>query len=232
MKRMMKYLLILVMGAVVFCTGCGSGEDSSDINTFEKTAEDPIADVEENEEFDAAALAESEAKAMSTAELVYAILRDPKMTIFSAYDNSIQALEMFRQTYNVYKELEDRDDVLEALADAYDEVKILTAEEMKENEENGINDSSEFFMGTNIEILIASELFEIPGDTLTDSQSRLCGRIMQRSQKVQEIRDAQGDDIYNLYSNGFYEFYIGLAGSKYQETAEQSALMAFLPEEE
>lgn len=68
-------------------------------------------------------------------------------------------------------------DVLEALADAYDEVKILTAEEMKENEEKGIDDSSEFFLGTNVEILIASELFEIPGDALTDSQRRLCDRI-------------------------------------------------------
>lgn len=74
-------------------------------------------------------------------------------------------------------------DVLEALADAYDEVKILTAEEMKENEEKGIDDSSEFFLGTNVEILIASELFEIPGDALTDSQRRLCDRIMERSRK-------------------------------------------------
>ena len=92
------------------------------------------------------------------------------MTIFSAYNDSIQALEMFRQTYNVYRELNNRDDVLETLADVYDEVEILTAEEMKENKENGKNDSSEFFLVTNVEILIASELFEIPGDALTDSQ--------------------------------------------------------------
>ena len=49
------------------------------------------------------------------------------MTIFSAYNDSIQALEMFRQTYNVYRELNNRDDVLETLADVYDEVEILTA---------------------------------------------------------------------------------------------------------
>ena len=37
------------------------------------------------------------------------------------------------------------------------------------------------------------KLFEIPGDALTDSQRRLCDRIMERSRKVQEIRDQQGD---------------------------------------
>ena len=42
-------------------------------------------------------------------------------------------------SHNVYRELNKRDDALEALADAYDKVKILTAEEMKENEENGMN---------------------------------------------------------------------------------------------
>lgn len=118
-------------------------------------------------------------------------------------------------------------DVLEALADAYDEVKILTAEEMKENEEKGIDDSSEFFLGTNVEILIASELFEIPGDALTDSQRRLCDRIMERSRKVQEIRDQQGD-IYNMYSNGFYEFYIKLVGSEYHRKRWKSRHLCFL----
>ena len=72
---------------------------------------------------------------------------------------------MFRQTYNVYGELNNRDDVLGcagSIGDAYDEVKILTAEEMKENEEKGIDDSSEFFLGTNVEILIASETVRNP----------------------------------------------------------------------
>lgn len=54
---------------------------------------------------------------------------------------------------------------------------------------------------------------------------------MERSRKVQEIRDEQGD-IYNIYSNGFYEFYIMLASSEYPETADQSALMVFVPKEE
>ena len=67
---------------------------------------------------------------------------------------------------------------------------------MKENKENGKNDSSEFFLVTNVEILIASELFKIPGDALTDSQRRLCDRIMERSRKVQEAND-QGD-VYSL----------------------------------
>lgn len=134
-------------------------------------------------------------------------------------------------SHNVYRELNKRDDALEALADAYDKVKILTAEEMKENEEKGIDDSSEFFLGTNVEILIASELFEIPDDALTDSQRRLCDRIMERSRKVQEIRDEQGD-LYNMYSNGFYEFYIMLADPECQETMEKSALMPFVPEVE
>ena len=102
---------------------------------------------------------------------------------------------------------------------------------MKENKENGKNDSSEFFLVTNVEILIASELFKIPGDALTDSQRRLCDRIMERSRKVQEARDDQGD-VYSLYSNGFCEFYIKLADSEYQQTANQSALMAFVPQEE
>lgn len=231
MGRAKRYLLIVIIGSAFSGTACGSSEDSSDGYTTEKAVEDAVADAGEKEEFDAAALTESKVKAMSTAELVDAILRDPKMTIFSAYNDSIQALEMFRQTYNVYRELNNRDDVLETLADVYDEVEILTAEEMKENKENGKNDSSEFFLVTNVEILIASELFKIPGDALTDSQRRLCDRIMERSRKVQEARDDQGD-VYSLYSNGFYEFYIKLADSEYQQTANQSALMAFVPQEE
>ena len=231
MGRAKRYLLIAIIGSAFSGTACGSSEDSSDGYTTEKAVEDAVADAGEKEEFDAAALTESEVKAMSTAELVDAILRDPKMTIFSAYNDSIQALEMFRQTYNVYRELNNRDDVLETLADVYDEVEILTAEEMKENKENGKNDSSEFFLVTNVEILIASELFKIPGDALTDSQRRLCDRIMERSRKVQEARDDQGD-VYSLYSNGLYEFYIKLADSEYQQTANQSALMAFVPQEE
>ncbi len=231
MGRAKRYLLIVIIGSAFLGTACGSSEDSSDGYTTEKAVEDAVADAGEKEEFDAAALTESEVKAMSTAELVDAILRDPKMTIFSAYNDSIQALEMFRQTYNVYRELNNRDDVLETLADVYDEVEILTAEEMKENKENGKNDSSEFFLVTNVEILIASELFKIPGDALTDSQRRLCDRIMERSRKVQEARDDQGD-VYSLYSNGFCEFYIKLADSEYQQTANQSALMAFVPQEE
>ena len=232
-------VVILIM-AVYFrpmnLTDCGSGVNSSDKEvpknlSGDTSAEDADTDAGQNEEFDASALTENEVKSLTTAELVDAILRDPEMTVFSAYNDSMQALEMFRQTYNVYGELNNRDDVLEALADAYDEVKILTAEEMKENEEKGIDDSSEFFLGTNVEILIASELFEIPGNALTDSQRRLCDRIMERSRKVQEIRDQQGD-IYNMYSNGFYEFYIKLVGSEYQETMEKSALMLFVPEEE
>lgn len=217
-KNALQYLLPMIAGITVFCTACGSGVNSSDKEVPKNLSGDTSAE-------------DADTESMTTAELVDAILRDPEMTVFSAYNDSMQALEMFRQTYNVYGELNNRDDVLEALADAYDEVKILTAEEMKENEEKGIDDSSEFFLGTNVEILIASELFEIPGDALTDSQRRLCDRIMERSRKVQEIRDQQGD-IYNMYSNGFYEFYIKLVGSEYQETMEKSALMLFVPEEE
>lgn len=127
MGRAKRYLLIVIIGSAFSGTACGSSEDSSDGYTTEKAVEDAVADAGEKEEFDAAALTESEVKAMSTAELVDAILRDPKMTIFSAYNDSIQALEMFRQTYNVYRELNNRDDVLETLADVYDEVEILTA---------------------------------------------------------------------------------------------------------
>lgn len=235
-KNALQYLLPMIAGITVFCTACGSGANSSDKEvpknpSGDTSAEDADTDAGQNEEFDASALTENEVKSLTTAELVDAILRDPEMTVFSAYNDSMQALEMFRQTYNVYGELNNRDDVLEALADAYDEVKILTAEEMKENEEKGIDDSSEFFLGTNVEILIASELFEIPGDALTDSQRRLCDRIMERSRKVQEIRDEQGD-LYNMYSNGFYEFYIMLADPECQETMEKSALMPFVPEVE
>ena len=162
MGRAKRYLLIAIIGSAFSGTACGSSEDSSDGYTTEKAVEDAVADAGEKEEFDAAALTESEVKAMSTAELVDAILRDPKMTIFSAYNDSIQALEMFRQTYNVYRELNNRDDVLETLADVYDEVEILTAEEMKENKENGKNDSSEFFLVTNVEILIALNCLKFP----------------------------------------------------------------------
>ena len=178
-KNALQYLLPMIAGITVFCTACGSGANSSDKEVPKNPSGDTSAE-------------DADTESMTTAELVDAILRDPEMTVFSAYNDSMQALEMFRQTYNVYGELNNRDDVLEALADAYDEVKILTAEEMKENEEKGIDDSSEFFLGTNVEILIASELFEIPDDALTDSQRRFCDRIMERSRKVQEIRDQQG----------------------------------------
>ena len=217
-KNALQYLLPMIAGITVFCTACGSGANSSDKEVPKNPSGDTSAE-------------DADTESMTTAELVDAILRDPEMTVFSAYNDSMQALEMFRRTYNVYGELNNRDDVLEALADAYDEVKILTAEEMKENEEKGIDDSSEFFLGTNVEILIASELFEIPGDALTDSQRRLCDRIMGCSRKVQEIRDEQGD-LYNMYSNGFYEFYIMLADPECQETMEKSALMPFVPEVE
>lgn len=82
-----------------FCTACGSGANSSDKEVPKNPSGDTSAE-------------DADTESMTTAELVDAILRDPEMTVFSAYNDSMQALEMFRQTYNVYGELNNRDDVL------------------------------------------------------------------------------------------------------------------------
>lgn len=49
---------------------------------------------------------------------------------------------------------------------------------------------------------------------------------------VEKYRRSERDEQGDIYSNGFYEFYIMLASSEYPETADQSALMVFVPKEE
>lgn len=98
-KNALQYLLPMIAGITVFCTACGSGANSSDKEVPKNPSGDTSAE-------------DADTESMTTAELVDAILRDPEMTVFSAYNDSMQALEMFRKTYNVYGELNNRDDVL------------------------------------------------------------------------------------------------------------------------
>lgn len=224
--KMKKYMTLLILGSALFLTAC------TDRAEGESSAESEVCSTERSysaEPVDAASLTEDELKDMSTCEIAEVILSDPKMTTYDAYNDCIQAMNMMRETYAVYRELDRRGDTLEILAELYDEVNVLTAEEVKENEENNIYDIQKFFRPDNVEILISSELYEIPADELTEEQMHICDRIMERSLEVQEIRDAQGD-TYSMYSNGFYNFYISLAGSEYQEIADHSALMEFVPD--
>lgn len=147
-------------------------------------------------------LSEEQLSGMSTRALIQAVLHDPYMTQFAAYNCGQDAMLMNMQEYAAYRQMCGRDDYYESLARLYDQASATLS-----GEESGTDDEQYRMRQdiANLEILLAHDIYEY-GCSAHPMDSRKTWDELVRTANAR-IR-AQREKNPNAYDmDGFYWYY-------------------------
>lgn len=208
MYRKVIYVMCIAF-VFLFLNGTSVWAGEGEISSIEQAYSFPVTsddlewrNMETTEEMLAAyQIPESILKRMTTKALVETILSDTFLTQFEAYDDSIDAIRMHEENFNIYRELKLRADYYETLVDLYQDAQVITKTSYYQRKV----EPRDFFYIKNLEILIAAEKYwNSETNNVSLAQSLLDAKVTSQCKKISEKRDLQ--DIYSMESNGFYWF--------------------------
>lgn len=173
-----------------------------------------------DEMFSAYQIPENILKEMSTKALVQTVLENAFLTQFTVYENSLDAMRVHEEGFNVYPEMQARTDYYEVLAELYNEAHVLTTQEYNSKNVK----PEEYFYVKNLEILIAAEIYENEQSTQISIQKAcLDSDVVNTNKRIK--RERSGETLYSTSSNGFYWFYTMLPENAMISTKDTSLLV-------
>ena len=147
-------------------------------------------------------LSEEQLSDMSTRALVQAVLHDPYMTQFTAYNCGQDAMLMNMQEYAAYRELCGRDDYYESLARLYDKASTTLS-----GEESGTADEQYRTRQdiANLEILLAHDIYEYGCSAQPMDSRKAWDELVRTANACIRAEREKNPNAYDM--DGFYWYY-------------------------
>lgn len=137
---------------------------------------------------------------MTTEALLETVLNYPFITDYFAYNNYLEAADVFIKDFNGFKELVDRQNITEVLLDAY-EMAELTSDNIIFNADLENVDGNDFFKVSTIEFLIAYDQLE-NGNYSSIEAERFEDIFLQKTQEREE------NSLYSSASDTYLNFMV------------------------
>lgn len=173
-----------------------------------------------DEMFSAYQIPENILKEMSTKALVQTVLENTFLTQFTVYENSLDAMRVHEDGFNVYPEMQSRTDYYEVLVELYNEAHVLTTQ--KYNLE--AVKPAKYFYVKNLEILIADKMYKNQ-QNMKPSIQRACLDADVVNTNIRIKKERRDETLYSASSNGFYWFYTMLPEGAITNTMDTSLLV-------
>ncbi len=147
-------------------------------------------------------LSEEQLSGMGTRALIQAVLHDPYMTQFMAYNCGQDAMLVNMQEYAAYSEMCGRDDYYESLARLYDKASTTLSGQESGTDDEPYRTRQDI---ANLEILLAHDIYEYGYSAQTKASRKTWDELVRTANARIRAEREKNPNAYDM--DGFYWYY-------------------------